>query len=80
MGKAEEHDIGDERPGAAGETPGDEDGHGMRGIDAEPDGDDEESLRRRDEWLTKKHDEIANDEADRDVFQPSLPGGVLAAA
>ena len=61
MGRVvEEHDIGDERPGAAGETPGDEDGHGMRSTDEEPDADDEESLRRLEERLTKEHDRIAH--------------------
>ena len=47
MGRAdEEREIGDERASAPGETRGDEDEHGTRGTDEEPDADDEESLRR----------------------------------
>ena len=60
-GADEERDIGNQRASAAGETREDEHDHGTRGTDEEADADDEESLRRLDDWLTKEQDRIANE-------------------
>ena len=53
-------DSEEERPQAPGESEAGEDAGAMAEPNEKPDGEDEESLRRLDEWLTEEHDRCAN--------------------